>query len=237
MYSRQVEGQELTFGVSGKLIMNVLVMFDRQTNTLWSQLLGEAVDGPLKGAKLEFVPAVHMKWSEWKEQHPDTLALVKGYPGSYTSYSRYYANNTAGVLGETVTDDRLRTKQQIVGVDINGDAVAYPFFAMGREETLVHDEVGGEPVLIVFDMEARSGIVFSRRTQDGDVLTFSVKEGLILTDEQTGSTWDSQTGSAIDGPLQGTTLERIKSTKSFWFGWKDFFPDTRVYVEGTEINE
>ena len=72
MYSREIEGQELTFGVSGKLIMNVLVMFDRETNSLWSQLLGEAVEGPFKDTRLDFVPAVHAKWSEWKEQHPDT---------------------------------------------------------------------------------------------------------------------------------------------------------------------
>jgi hypothetical protein len=237
VYSRKVEGQDLTFGVSGKLIMNVLVMFDRETNTLWSQLLGEAVEGPLKGTKLEFVPAVHTKWAEWKEQHPDTLALVKGYPGSYTSYSRYYANNSAGVLGETVIDNRLRTKQQVIGVAINGDAVAYPFFAMGREETLINDEVGGEPVLVVFDMEARSGIVFSRRTEAGEILTFSVEESLTLTDKETDSLWDGQTGTAIDGPLEGTQLERVKSTKSFWFGWKDFYPDTRVYGEGTESIE
>ena len=76
--------------------MNVLVMFDRETNSLWSQLLGEAVEGPLEGTKLEFVPAVHTKWADWKEQYPDTRALVKGFSGSYTSYSRYYTNNSAG---------------------------------------------------------------------------------------------------------------------------------------------
>ena len=217
--------------------MNVLVMFDRETNTLWSQLLGEAVEGPLKGTKLEFVPAIHMKWSEWKAQHPDTKALVKGYSGSLTSYSRYYANNTAGVLGETVEDERLRTKQLVVGVAIHGDAVAYPFFSVGREETLINDEVGGEPVLVVLEMEGRSGIVFSRKTAEGEILTFSVKEGLTFTDQETGSTWDGWTGSGIDGPLEGTQLERIRSTKSFWFGWKDFYPETRVYGEGIENTE
>jgi hypothetical protein len=217
--------------------MNVLVMFDRETNTLWSQLLGEGVEGPLKGTRLEFVPAVHMKWAVWKEQHPDTKALVKGYPGSYTSYSRYYANNKAGVLGETVFDNRLRTKQLVIGVVINGEAVAYPFFEIGREKTLINDEIGGEPVLVVLDMDGSSGIVFSRRSQDGEVLTFSLMEGLTLTDEETGSTWDGRTGSAIDGPLGGTQLVRIKSTKSYWFGWKDFFPGTRVYGEDTEDSE
>jgi hypothetical protein len=237
VYSREIEGQELTFGVSGKLIMNVLVMFDRETNSLWSQLLGEAIEGPFKGTRLDFVPAVHAKWSEWKEQHPDTKALVKGYPGSFTSYSRYYTNNTAGVLGETVNDERLRTKQLVVGVAINGDAVAYPFFAVGREETLINDEVGGEPILVVFDMDARSGFAFSRKTADGEILTFSVKEGMTFADQETGSIWDGWTGAAIDGELKDTQLERIKSTKSFWFGWKDFYPETRVYGEILENDE
>jgi len=237
VYSREIEGQELTFGVSGKLIMNVLVMFDRETNSLWSQLLGEAVEGPLVGTKLEFVPAVHTKWADWKEQYPDTRALVKGFSGSYTSYSRYYTNTSAGVLGETVEDERLRTKQLVIGVTINGDAVAYPFFTVGREETLINDDVGGEPILVVLDMEGGSGIVFSRRSEDGEILTFSEKEGMIFTDQETGTTWDGRTGSASDGPLEGTQLERIKSTKSFWFGWKDFYPETRVYGEVIESRE
>jgi hypothetical protein len=86
-------------------------------------------------------------------------------------------------------------------------------------------------------MDGRSGIVFSRRIQDGEVLTFSLLEGLTFSDEETGSTWDGRTGSAIDGPLVGAQLERIQSTKSFWFGWKDFYPDTRVYGEDSEGGE
>lgn len=53
MYDRTIDGKIYTFGVSGKLIRNALVMFDRESDTLWSQLLGEAVDGPLQGTKLE----------------------------------------------------------------------------------------------------------------------------------------------------------------------------------------
>ena len=107
---------------------------------------------------------------------------------------------------------------------------------MGNEETLINDEVGGHPILVVFNMEGRSGIVFSRKTEEGD-LTFTVKEGFTFTDAETGSTWDGQLGLAIDGPLEGTRLERVMSTKSFWFGWKDFYPETRVYGEETGIVE
>ena len=82
MYDREIEGQEYTFGVSGKLIMNVLVMYDRQTDSLWSQLLGEAVEGPLAGTKLTFIESLQTTWAEWKALHPNTLALQKTFQGS-----------------------------------------------------------------------------------------------------------------------------------------------------------
>ena len=53
MYRREVEGRELTFGVSGKLFKNALVMYDRETRSLWSHFSGEALSGPMKGRRLE----------------------------------------------------------------------------------------------------------------------------------------------------------------------------------------
>jgi len=85
--------------------MNVLVMYDRETESLWSQILGEAVEGRKKGDKLEFIPAIHTTWEDWKTQNPDTLALVKGYSGNYGGYQSYNNSSRAGVLGETRKDD------------------------------------------------------------------------------------------------------------------------------------
>ncbi len=63
------------------------------------------------------------------------------------------------------------------------------------------------------------------------VLTFEVEEGLTLIDQETGSAWDGLRGEAIEGSMKGERLRRLKSTSSFWFGWKDFYPDTQVYGE------
>ncbi len=228
MYSREVGGQELTFGVSGKLIMNALVMYDRQTDSLWSQITGEAVSGPMKGTKLEFVPALHTTWTDWKAEHPDTLALVKGYSGAYDSYLGYYQSPQAGVIGETVNDDRLYVKEFVIGVERDGKAVAYPFSAL-NQTPVVNDTIGDEPVLVVFNADTGAGAVFHRLTPAGQTLTFSAKDGLTLMDEETGSTWAGMMGVATEGPLAGTQLTRLKSTSAFWFGWKDWYPDTRVF--------
>ena len=230
MYAREIDGQEYTFGVSGKLIMNVLVMYDRQTGTYWSQLLGEAVEGPLKGTRLEYLPSWQTTWAQWRSDHPDTLAIAKSIRDSSDSYQSYYFSSQAGVIGETTLDDRLYIKEFVIGVDWNGEQVAYPFSQL-TVTPVVNDAVGGSSVLVVFQADSATGVVFDR-TVDGQMLTFERRgSDLTLTDTETQSTWDGLTGVATDGPLQGTTLARIKSTSAFWFGWKDWFPNTRVYGE------
>ena len=77
VFARSVDGQELSFSVSGKLTMNALVMYDIETDILWSQFLGQAVKGPMNGAKLTLLPAQMTMWSAWKAQHPGTVALDK----------------------------------------------------------------------------------------------------------------------------------------------------------------
>ena len=227
MYSRQIDGVEHTFGVSGKLIMNVMVMYDRQTGTLWSQLLGEAVEGELEGTKLEFLPAWQTTWADWKARHPDTLALEKGYFGDADPYQYYYEDGRAGVIGETNTDERLYIKEFVIGVEIDGQAIAYPFSLL-NETPVVNDQIGETPVLIVFNAETGTGVVFDRRSA-GQTLTFQAQDGLTLIDMETGSTWEGLTGQALDGTLAGESLTRVKSTASFWFGWKDWYPGTQVY--------
>ena len=146
MYSRDIGGQTYTFGVSGKLIRNVMVMFDRETETLWSQLLGRAVEGELEGTELEFFPYWLTTWQEWKTRYPDTLALVKGYSGLADPYQGYYESPQAGVLGETYSDDRLYTKQYVIGVAQGDEAVAYPWLTL-NDEPVVNDEVGDTPAV------------------------------------------------------------------------------------------
>jgi hypothetical protein len=227
VYSRLIDGEEYTFGVSGKLIMNVLVMYDRQTDTLWSQLLGEAVEGPLKGTKLEFVPSWQTTWSDWVSTHPDTIALDKGFGGRYDPYTSYYSGSSSGVIGRENIDDRLYVKEFVVGVEQDNQAVAYPFSVL-NDTPVVNDEVGSTPVLVVFNEDTGTGVVYDRRI-DGESLTFENSEGLTLTDAETGSLWDGLSGEATSGPLAGQILTRLKSTSSFWFGWIDWYPDTRIY--------
>ena len=229
MYDREINGEEFSFGVSGKLIRNVLVMYDRETESYWSQLLGEAVEGPMIGTKLNFVPSWMMTWEQWKEQHPDTIALNKnGRRGSRDSYDTYYRSQAPGVIGETNFDDRLATKEFVTGVELDDAVIAYPFVELNEEPYLNHS-VGDEDILVVFDPDAAVTIVFDRKV-DGQTLTFTpTGDHLRMTDDETGTLWNAFSGEALEGELAGQQLNRLKSTTSFWFGWKDIHPDTLVY--------
>jgi hypothetical protein len=230
VYSREIDGEEYTFGVSGKLIMNVLVMYDRQTGSLWSQIRGDAVEGPLEGASLTFLPSWMTTWEDWKSRHPDTLALEKGYSGNNDPYRSYYQSGQTGVIGESRRDDRLYAKEFVIGVDLDGKQVAFPYSKL-NDEPVLNYFVGDVPVLVVFNTRTGTGVVFDRR-HEGQLLTFESRGDLSMVDRETGTTWDALTGMATEGTLAGGTLERLKSTASFWFGWKDWFPESEIYGIG-----
>ena len=233
MYARDVGDRTLTFGVSGKLIMNGMVMYDDETDTLWSHVLGEAVQGPLVGASLDVVPSTQTTWSAWRRLHPDTLVLEKN--GGYRTdiYAGYYHNGDTGILGETTKDRRLHHKEFVIGVSLGQRAKAYPFSILS-DILVVNDAIGNRPVLVVFEPGSATGMVYDRIV-DGRELTFRtpVQESgpdFIIEDEATGSRWQALTGNAIHGQLEGEKLVQLPSTYVFWFGWTDYHPDTEIFT-------
>ena len=217
--------------MSGKLIMNALVMYDHQSDTLWSQFLSRGVKGPLANRALEIVPAVQTTWEQWLNLHPDTLVLDKR--GSYGSdtYEGYYRGGSAGIIGESNKDRRLPKKELVMGMVVSGFAKAYPFSAISQQ-TVINDNFAGEAVVITFEPTSESGAAFQRRL-NGKTLTFEpaqVRAGVaLMRDQETGSLWQVLTGQAVEGPLFGERLERLPSHYSFWFAWSDFHPQTELY--------
>ena len=229
MYARDVNGKTLTFAVSGRLIRNSLVMFDRETGTLWNHLTGEALEGPLVGERLQQVLSEQTTWSRWRAEHPRTLMLAVD-PGDlrFDPYQRYYESSDPGVVGRKRTDDRLAVKEKIVGVRLNGEVKAYSFTALARDR-VVNDTVGGVPLVVVFDGPSQSGAVY-RRDPGGTSLMFTPGlSPLAMVDNETKSTWDGLSGKATAGSDAGIELVQVPITYSFWFGWVDFYPTTELY--------
>ena len=167
----------------------------------------------------------------WQAMYPETVALDKnGRRGAFDNYDSYFASPSAGVIGETFTDQRLGTKTFIIGVAEGTEAVAYPFETLTKMP-VINDAIAGRQIAVVFDRENGAGVVYDRAVA-GQVLTFAAgSRPNTLVDAETQTLWNAFSGLAMEGPLTGSVLSRVPSTRSFWFGWKDFYPNTRVYGE------
>lgn len=229
VFSRQVGGQTLSFGVSGKLLEANLVMYDRPTETYWSQIDGEAVVGPLVPTRLTLHPSTITTWAEWRRGHPDTAVLSRNtgiYPKATYSSNPYadYENSSSVGFGVGPVDDRLPPKELVFGLAVGESSVAYP------EETVkaagvINDEVGDLPVLVVRNPADGRVAAFDRRV-DNETLQFSAGEDALV--DQHGHRW-SYDGEALDGPREGERLDRLGTHGMFWFAWSRFHPETAVY--------
>lgn len=244
-FERTVDGQVLDFGTTGRLRFSNLVMYDRQTESWWQQATGEAIAGEFTGRQLAFHPAPIVSWADFKAAHPDGQVLSRetGYPRSYgrNPYVGYDDINQSPFLYVgPKTPGALPPMARVVTVDLEGEAVAYPYEVL-EEENVINDEVAGKPIVVFWAPGTASALdssavatgrdvgaanVFSREL-DGRTLTFHL-EGERITDEQTGSEWNVL-GEATSGELEGRRLETLVSINHFWFSWAAFKPETRVY--------
>ena len=234
MYSRNLNGKTLTFGVSGKLWKNALVMYDRETKTLWSHLTGEALSGPLVGETLTMLAALpRVKWKEWQAQYPNTKVLsVRGREDQRSdTYRDYHDSSRTGLFAPENSDNRLRNKDRVIGVILGPQQKAYPLVEKlwkGKEKgtwTLIQDRIGDTPLLVFYEPELYATGVYDRRLKDGALLEFETPaEGYRALDTE-GRQWNLLTG---EGP-DGHSLTPIPHMAIYWFAWADFYPETLLY--------
>lgn len=237
MYVRPThEGKTLSFGVSGKLWKDALIMYDRETASLWSHVTGTAILGKLVGTRLKLFPAIHTTWAEWKQLYPESLVLNKqtslGLVGTRNVYADYLTDeNRLGIFGTQNPDTRLPGKEFVIGLALDSVAVAYPYRYLSRQP-LVNDTVAGRPVVVAFSAASATGVIFSRRLESR-LLTFTNLRretgDLLMDDVETKSTWRALSGEAIRGRLARQRLEQLPSTLGFWFAWRGFYPQTAVW--------
>ncbi|MDQ3549847.1 MAG: DUF3179 domain-containing protein [Chloroflexota bacterium] len=230
VFVREIDGLPVLFGVSGKLYNSDLLMFDRRTDSLWSQITGTAVVGELTGMRLEVYPSEIMTWNEWRETYPDSEVLSRdsGSPWFYDvdPYLGYYESRSIW-FPVSDRDERLHAKTRVSGVEIDDVTFgAYPDEAV-TEHGPVNDILGGVALLVVADPTASNNLVIFERRVGGRELTFR-RDGDALVDEETGTRW-SFAGEALSGELSGAQLRAIIPIKGFWFAWYAFHQDTELW--------
>ena len=161
-FDATLQGRRHTFGVSGLLYQSDLLMYDHQTESLWSQVGMHAVAGPLTGETLAPLFLEHTTWAEWRAAHPATLVLSTR-TGSFRNYDDDpylgYGERRDLMFDTTHFDPSYHPKEWVVGVEIDGVAKAYPFSELKKAGTLVGDQVGGRAIMVRFNQKSRSASV------------------------------------------------------------------------------
>ncbi|MEM9561254.1 MAG: DUF3179 domain-containing protein [Actinomycetota bacterium] len=250
-FDRRVGERVLDFGTSGELYQSALVMYDRQTESLWAHFTGGGLVGHYAGVQLDFIPAQTVSWAQFREANPDGLVLNQStgaqrpygqnpYPGYDFEQSDPISTFFTGDIDRT-----LASKARIVGVNDDGGSVAVrledlvdqpviPVTEDGRNLVVFH-RPGLASSLDSFQVDGGRDVgqtgVFEAVAPDGTELTFApgpADDGSFV-DDQTGSTWNVL-GQATGGPLDGSELAKVPHLDTFWFAWATYRPGT-VIVE------
>ncbi|MBW3544266.1 MAG: DUF3179 domain-containing protein, partial [Bacteroidetes bacterium] len=170
-----VEGSPLTFGVSGLLYNSDVLLYDRHNESLWSQLMMQAVSGPMAGTELKMLPTQNTSWGQWKKEHPFTL-LLKENTGFHRDYGQNpypdYAKSPEVFFPLSNQDSRFHSKETIIGIEVNAKYKAYPFSELEKlKDKELRDTLNGQELLIRYDSKNKSARIFSTAGEELPAVT------------------------------------------------------------------
>ncbi len=254
---RRVDDLVLTFGTSGLLHNSDLVMYDRQTESLWPQLGFKAAIGHLTGTEPKVLSLSTVPWQEFRDENPNAWVLSRD-----TGVSRDYGRNPYGgydsddtsqpFLFDGTADGRLPVKTHVIGLFAKDDPVAVTVQHILDEGLVVLDGPEGEVVLwarpdvrtpldadqvadgrrtgaaVAFKPETEAGVAVDLERSDSTEDSAASEDGKApFRDTITGSRF-AWSGLAQSGSLKGQRLVQVPAVDTFWFAWAAFSPDTRV---------
>jgi Protein of unknown function (DUF3179) len=230
VFNRTLEdGDVVEFGTSGKLYNSNLVMYDRTSDSLWSQALAQGIVGKYAGVNLQRIPFDVANWKEWKKLYPESKVLSRdtgsSRPYGADPYGDYYTNSEV-LFPVSNQDDRLGLKEIVIGLENNGLYKAYKLHDV-EDKKVINDDINNKYIVLFssfpFMVRAFDPVV------DNQTLQFrydSLNNSFV--DVQTESEWNFE-GVSINGELAGKELNRLPVDEGYWFEWVAFHPETELY--------
>jgi len=165
-FDAQLGGETLRFGVSGLLYNSDVLLFDRASASLWSQLTQTAISGSRRGQRLQTIDLSHTSWADWRKRHPATTVLSED-----TGFARDYGRDPYAGYDKVLQlmfdvehrDDRLPLKEWVLGVQVGAVFKAYPFSTLERRvnaQGVLRDTVAGQKLRIRYDAQHQTAQVF-----------------------------------------------------------------------------
>jgi hypothetical protein len=217
------ERGSVEFGVSGRLLNSNLVMYDREGESQWPQMLGTAIDGPLEAASLREFPVHWSTWSDWRDTYPDSTVLTEetGYVrdygsdpyGTYNPLGGYYSEDSDPIFEPLHSDDREPPKRMGLGARPPEGSVSIDLETL-RDERLLSFDRGDARLLAVHDRALDIGYLYRNPGNK----EFTLEENRVLDEDGDASV------------PEALPLERVYAYDAMWFAWAGYYPDT-VHVE------
>lgn len=228
-WDRNVNGSTTTFGVSGLLYNSNLIPYDRNSDSNWSQMANECVNGDLIETQIETHLLVETSWKSWKELYPNSMVLTTN-TGASRSYGTYpygsYRTNSNLNFPISISDDRLHEKERVLGVIIDGKAKVYQFDEFeGDDISIVQDEFLGQKIVVVGSENKNFMVAF-----ESSELNFSPLQNELpaVMEDQDGNKYNIF-GEVIEGNNLGEKLNAPTSYIGYWFSWGTFYSGVEIY--------
>ena len=233
-WNRTVDNQETTFGVSGLLYNSNLMPYDRRSNSTWSQMRLDAVNGALIGTTIETEHIIETTWGTWKSMFPESQVLTTetGFNRDYGRYPYrdYRTSNTLIFPVENENDD-LHPKTRVLGLTINNRTVVYALDHFDENQTEIIVDKIGETDLIVVGNKTKNFIAGFENPYSNEDVTFSApnnNNSFTVMVDNLGNEYDLF-GNVVAGPDLGKQLHWIPSSYiGYYFSWVAFHPDLEV---------
>ena len=242
-YDRRAAGRVLSFGTSGLLYDSNLLMYDRQTQSLWVQFTGQAIAGVLIRHQLRSYPMQTVSWGAWRAGHPHGWVLSRdtGYtrPYGFNPYPGYDNIHSPPFLFSGQVNGRYAAKTRLVGIRYRGAAAAVLLTTL-RRRRVIDLTIAGHSVTVWWEPGTASALSSGTIAGGADVGATGAFSPVVggrrlhfrpaaggFRDRETGSHW-SVLGHADAGPLTGQNLTPVPHVDTFWFLWAAFRLHTRV---------
>lgn len=231
-WDRNINGEVTTFGVSGLLYNSNLIPYDRKSDSNWSQMANECVNGELIDTPIETHLLVETTWKTWQEFYPNSSVLTTntGFSRSYGTYpyGNYITSSNLN-FPISVSDDRLHVKERVLGVVIDGKAKVYQFDHFPGEEISILRDVFLDQDLVVVGSTGKNFLVAFSVGEDAIDTNFTLvqNEFPIVMKDQLGNKYNLF-GEVVEGP-SNIQLESPINYMGYWFSWGTFYPGVQIF--------